>query len=85
MFSPRHLHKLAIFCNFVTLKFSESSIKLLESCVKFHEGALKFNKGATKSDEASLRMSEVDKKTSSVRIIPHAACVIVVSEDSLLA
>ena len=59
MFSPRHLRKLAIFCNFVTLKFSESSIKLLESCVKFHEGALKFNKGATKSDEVSLSLSKM--------------------------
>ena len=59
MFSPRHLHELAIFCNFVTLKFSESSIKLLESCVKFHEGALKFNKGATKSDEVSLSLSKM--------------------------
>ena len=59
MFSPRHLHELAIFCNFVMLKSSESSIKLLESCVKFHEGALKFNKGATKSDEVSLSLSKM--------------------------
>ena len=59
MFSPRRLHELAIFCNFVSLKFSESSIKLLESCVKFHEGALKFNKGATKSDEVSLSLSKM--------------------------
>ena len=59
MSSPRHLHELAIFCNFVTLKSSEFSIKLLESCVKFHEGALKFNKGATKSDEVSLSLSKM--------------------------